>query len=101
MIACPGCGDITRTRRAMNEHIAEYHPEIAPYIDDANEPELWVAGWSMQWALMIGAAVCLWNDVSVQGSIFVTGSIVIGVVRAIEKDRRAERCADRLTPPRG
>lgn len=51
----------------------------------------WVYGWSTQLMLLGLAALAIWNDKADQATTFVVGSAVIGVIRQLERDRRAER----------
>lgn len=60
---------------------------MMPAPDDI--PKIWVSGWMFQSGLIIASAVLLWNGRPEQGSIFIVGAMVIGVIRQIEKERRA------------
>lgn len=57
-------------------------------------PRLWVAGWLMQMVFLVAGGALLWNDVSQQGATFIVGSGIIGVMRQIERERRASERED-------
>lgn len=66
----------------------------------AAEGELPVGGWVTQAALFTGACVSLFFGLGDQAAVFVAGSLVVGVMRQIERDRRA-RERDLSDPPPG
>lgn len=51
--------------------------------------ELWVAGWFTELCLsVLGITALFYNNV--QSTILITGAMVIGVMRQIEKERRRD-----------
>lgn len=53
--------------------------------------EPWVYGWGTQVILLALAGLAIWIKQPQQACTFVTGSAVIGVIRQLERERRAER----------
>lgn len=53
--------------------------------------EPWVYGWSSQIVLLTLAALAIWISQPQQACTFVVGSAIIGVIRQLERERRAER----------
>ncbi len=47
-----------------------------------------VSGWLTQVALFALAAIALWTGKSEAASVYITGSLVIGAMRQIERQRR-------------
>jgi len=47
-----------------------------------------VPGWIMQWLLLVGFVLGWWFDHHERATTFLVGSLVLGVVRQIEAERR-------------
>lgn len=55
----------------------------------STKPRLWVTGWLTQGLLLTGSGIALWMGAGPQATTMITGSIVIGTMRQIERERRA------------
>ncbi len=47
----------------------------------------WTPGWFVQYGLLVAAAVAMYFDAKVVGSVYLTGSMLIGVMRQLHRDR--------------
>lgn len=55
----------------------------------ADAPETWVGGWLTQVMLLAFGAAALWMGRPEQATIFIVGASIVGVIRQIERERRA------------